>query len=389
MVDDPLDALGSSQLRNGNKDKNGRDQQHASFVSDVESPHSVPQRWPDYEELEVLGEGSYGKIYKVRERTGEKEYSGCMKAFGTKVCVIKTLDTSKLRADYEAIGEINVMARMDSPYIVKYYDSFITQKKKVNIVMEFCEHGDLHKLLRKRRDLLDESKHKYLTENIVWKFFIQISIGLYHMHSQNILHRDLKTLNIFLTKENKVKIGDLGVAKIMENSENFATSKVGTPYYLSPEVCEDRPYNNKSDIWSLGCILYELCTLKHPFEAKTQAALLLKIIRGKYVSIPRCYSRHLAEIIHSCLMKDFKKRPSIQNILLMDIVQSKALLLKIKLPIKKQEDKIPMQAAKDHAQDAAGKKEDQNNNSITKCKSQYLTSSLNRYSDLRAGSSEK
>lgn len=89
------------------------------------------------------------------------------------------------------------------------------------------------------------------------------------MHSQSILHRDLKTLNIFLTKDNKIKIGDLGVAKILDNIEkDFATSKVGTPYYLSPEVCEDRPYNSKSDIWSLGCILYELCTLKHPFEAK-------------------------------------------------------------------------------------------------------------------------
>jgi NIMA (never in mitosis gene a)-related kinase len=89
------------------------------------------------------------------------------------------------------------------------------------------------------------------------------------MHSQSVLHRDLKTLNIFLTKDNKIKIGDLGVAKILDNIEkDFATSKVGTPYYLSPEVCEDRPYNSKSDIWSLGCILYELCTLKHPFEAK-------------------------------------------------------------------------------------------------------------------------
>ena len=89
------------------------------------------------------------------------------------------------------------------------------------------------------------------------------------MHSHSVLHRDLKTLNIFLNKDNKIKIGDLGVAKILENMEtDFATSKVGTPYYLSPEVCEDRPYNSKSDIWSLGCILYEMCTLKHPFEAK-------------------------------------------------------------------------------------------------------------------------
>ena len=88
---------------------------------------------------------------------------------------------------------------------------------------------------------------------------------------------------MFLGKDNTIKIGDLGVAKILDNIEkDFATSKVGTPYYLSPEVCEDRPYNSKSDIWSLGCILYELCTLKHPFEAKNQAALLLKIIKGKY-----------------------------------------------------------------------------------------------------------
>lgn len=265
--------------------------------------------WADYEELDVLGEGSYGKIYKVREKHGEK-----------RTLVIKEIDCSALRNDYEALGEINVMARMDSPFIVKYYDSFIQNNNKVNIVMEYCEHGDLHRLLRKRRDPVDESKHKYLSENRVWSLFIQICIGLQHMHGHNILHRDLKTLNIFLTKDNKVKIGDLGVAKILESLENFATSKVGTPYYLSPEVCEDRPYNNKSDIWSLGCILYELCALKHPFEAKTQAALLLKIIRGKYESLPRVYSRQLGEIVHSCLMKDFKKRPSIQTILQLDIV---------------------------------------------------------------------
>ena len=143
---------------------------------------------------------------------------------------------------------------------------------------------------------------------------------MYHLHSSNILHRDLKTLNIFLTKENKIKIGDLGGAKILENNTDFATSKVGTPYYLSPEVCEDRPYNNKSDIWSLGCILYEMCSLKHPFEAKNTAALLLKIIKGKYESLPRIYSRSLGEIVHSCLIKDFKKRPTIKSILLLDIV---------------------------------------------------------------------
>jgi NIMA (never in mitosis gene a)-related kinase len=131
-----------------------------SGVSVLNSRNSVPA-WHDYDVLGVLGEGSYGKIYKVRERAGEK-----------RVLVIKEIDCSALRSDYEALGEIDVMARMDSPFIVKYYDSFIQKNNKVNIVMEYCEHGDLHQLLRKRRDPTDESKHKYLSENRVWSLFI-------------------------------------------------------------------------------------------------------------------------------------------------------------------------------------------------------------------------
>lgn len=84
---------------------------------------------------------------------------------------------------------------MNSPYIVKYYDSFVQDNTKINIIMEYCEHGDLHSYLAKVNG-------KHLSENAVWKFFIQISLGMHHLHSQNILHRDMKTLNIFLTKEN-------------------------------------------------------------------------------------------------------------------------------------------------------------------------------------------
>ena len=98
-----------------------------------------------------------------------------------------------------------------------------------------------------------------------------MSLGLLYLHTNKVLHRDIKTINVFLTKDNQVKIGDLGVAKVLNQTANMAFTVVGTPYYLSPELCQERPYNHKSDIWSLGCVLYELCTFKHPFEATSQA----------------------------------------------------------------------------------------------------------------------
>ena len=106
-----------------------------------------------------------------------------------------------------------------------------------------------------------------VSEAKIWKFFIEMVLGLNYLHSNKILHRDIKTINMFLTKDDKIKIGDLGVAKTLNQTYNMAYTVVGTPYYLSPELCEEKPYNHKSDIWSLGCVLYELCTLRHPFEA--------------------------------------------------------------------------------------------------------------------------
>lgn len=109
---------------------------------------------------------------------------------------------------------------------------------------------------------------------------------------------------------------------------------MGTPYYLSPEVCEDRPYNAKSDIWSLGCILYELCCLKHPFESNNQGELLRKILDGEFEAISKKYSQELREICYSCLTKNFSKRPSCEEIIGKPIFQAKANLWKIKLPFR-------------------------------------------------------
>ena len=140
-----------------------------------------------------------------------------------------------------------------------------------------------------------------LSEAKIWKFFIEMSLGLHYLHSFRILHRDIKTINMFLGKDDKVKIGDLGVAKLLNQTNNMAHTIVGTPYYLSPELCEEKPYNHKSDIWSLGCVLYELATFKHPFEANNQGALILKIVRAKFNPISTTYSKSLRDLIDSLL----------------------------------------------------------------------------------------
>ena len=140
-------------------------------------------------------------------------------------------------------------------------------------------------------------------------------IGISFIHKKNMLHRDLKTMNIFLTKDDKVRIGDLGVAKKLNSENSFAHTFVGTPYYISPEMCEEKPYNEKSDIWSLGCILYEMLTYNHPFNAKNPAALCLKILTSKYDPIPKDYSSDMKKVLELLLEKDYLKRPRIFEIL--------------------------------------------------------------------------
>ena len=175
--------------------------------------------------------------------------------------------------------------------------------------MEYCDAGDLSQFLK-----INQQLGKFVAEEKIWKYFIQMCLGLAHIHCKKILHRDIKSMNMFMTKEDKIKIGDLGVAKVLMQTQ-FAKTFVGTPYYLSPEICEEKPYNDKSDIWALGCILYEMCTYKHPFNATNQAALILKILKGKYDPIPKEYSQDLRKIIEHIMQKNYYKRPNVFDLL--------------------------------------------------------------------------
>ena len=262
----------------------------------------------NYEKLKQLGKGSYGTVFLVQKHSNKCKY------------VLKEISLFGLTKPQreEVKNESDLLASMNSPYVVKYIESF-EEKDILYIIMEYCEEGDLSQQMERML-----CKNKKFTEDEIWKLFIQICFGLGYLHKKKVLHRDMKTLNVFLSKNKAVKIGDLGVSKKL-NKTNFAKTFIGTPYYLSPEICEDKPYNEKSDIWALGVILYEMCTFKHPFEAKSQPGLIMKILTGKFEDIPNTYSIHLQEMVKCLLEKDIKKRPYV-----VDIMNKKVIVDRVK-----------------------------------------------------------
>jgi NIMA (never in mitosis gene a)-related kinase 1/4/5 len=285
----------------------------------------------DFEILTKLGQGSFGTVFKVRRKLDKSFY------------VMKNIDISQMdrRGQQESVNEVKILASLDNPYIVKYFDSFI-ESKTLHIVMEFCDKGDLSQSIRSQMGRL-------INENKIWKYFIQMCLGLEFIHSKKILHRDIKSMNVFLVRDDWLRIGDLGVAKVLANTAAFAHTMVGTPYYLSPELCEEKPYNVKSDVWALGCVLYELCTLKHPFDALNQAALLLKIIKGTYCPVSENYSKELREVLDLCLCKDYRKRPNIPSILNRPMLKDRAIGLNIHIPSTSVLSEVPVAIPKEPA----------------------------------------
>lgn len=258
----------------------------------------------DYQIIEKIGKGTFGIVYKVKRINDPQIY------------VIKQISLIGLNEQQkkQVHSEARILSLIRSNYVVKYYESFLLNDE-LNIIMEYCDNGDLCQYLSRQRNPLKE--------DLIWQIFIKITLGLTAIHKIKILHRDLKTLNIFLKKDMEIKIGDLGVAKEL-NQASFANTLIGTPYYLSPEMCEDKPYNQKSDVWALGCILYELCTYRHPFNASNHGALILKILNTNPDPILAIYSSKLQKLVNEILEKNFEKRPNCWDILNNPIVIEKA-----------------------------------------------------------------
>ena len=219
----------------------------------------------------------------------------------------------------EAVNEIRLQASVRHPNVTSYREAFL-DGQRLCIVMEYAPYGDLQRCIRKR-----DAHRKPFPEDLIWSYFIQVCMGIRELHRRNIIHRDIKAANILRTSPMIVKVGDLGIAKLLKGA--MARTQIGTPHYMPPEVWKSRPYSFSSDSWSLGCLLYELITLKVPFEARSLAELRFKVIRGKYNSMPRHYSKDLGKMVEMLLKVDPKQRPSMDQILTHPKVQERMHLV--------------------------------------------------------------
>ncbi|MEQ2244027.1 Serine/threonine-protein kinase Nek8 [Ilyodon furcidens] len=254
-----------------------------------------------YEKIKVVGRGAFGIVHLCQRRSDG--------AF----VILKEIPVEQMSRDERlaAQNECQVLKLLHHPNIIEYYENFL-EDKALMIAMEYAPGGTLAEYIQKRCNSL-------LDEDTILHFFVQILLALYHVHNKLILHRDLKTQNILLDKHQMiVKIGDFGISKILV-SKSKAYTVVGTPCYISPELCEGKPYNQKSDIWALGCVLYELASLKRAFEAANLPALVLKIMSGTFAPISDRYSPELRQLILNMLNLDPSKRPQLNEIMALPI----------------------------------------------------------------------
>lgn len=245
-----------------------------------------------------LGAGSYGQCYLVVEKSTGKEYA------------CKVIDKRNLRNEsiQSALREGKMMETLKHPFIVGLKE-VLTSSSKIMIFMEYADGGDLLKYTKTYGS-------SFMPEAEVKRIMVQICLALKYLHERNIIHRDLKPENIFMTKSRNVKVGDFGVSKELRSSRDLAQTYIGTPYYLSPEIVRNEAYGCKTDIWSLGVLVHELCSKRPPFEARNLPELLKVITTAKVPQLPRSYSKEFGNLLTAMLNKSASRRPTIKDVLM-------------------------------------------------------------------------
>lgn len=277
-------------------------------------PHDVLEM-DGYESLESIGSGSFGLIRKVRRKADGK------------ILARKEIDYRKMttKEKEQLVAEVNILKDLKHPNIVQFLERVIDREHCfIYILMEYCEGGDLAAVIKRHKE-----SSTPIPEEFVWNIMVQLIMALHECHHgtttneethqvtpRPILHRDLKPDNVFLDGKHNVKLGDFGLSRSLTNPQKaFAQTYVGTPFYMSPELIGEFTYDAKSDIWSLGCVIYELCALQPPFLADTQAQLSARIKEGRVQSLPGNYTQELNQIVKWMLQVNSRKRPTTKELL--------------------------------------------------------------------------
>lgn len=254
-----------------------------------------------------LGKGSFGSVQIVVRKEDQKTYA--MKRVKITQLAMKEREN--------ALNEVRLLASLIHKNIIGYKEAFFDiPSETLNIVMEFADDGDIASKIKN-----NIKKRLVFEEDTIWNWLIQILQGLKYLHDSKIMHRDLKCANIFLTKEGLCKIGDLNVSKLAKLG--MSKTQTGTPYYCAPEIWEGQPYDFKCDIWSVGCIIYELAMLYPPFRGRTFEELFKNIKKGVYEPISKRYSDNFRRIVSVMLITNPHKRPSCDELLNFDVIKQK------------------------------------------------------------------
>ena len=284
-----------------------------------------------YTILNELGRGAFSIVYKVKSNTTGKIF-----------CVKKIRIPSSSSESNANTNEIKILQKIQShlnkdqvttPHLVQYYDSYI-ENGYMFIVMEYCEYGDLYSLLRSV-----QKHHLYIQEDILWDISYQTLLALEYLHSKGVIHRDIKLLNIFMNKDKEIKIGDMGMSKIIEGDvDNMNMSRVGTPLFLAPELVKKEKYDYKIDVWSLGCSLYHLAKLVPPFNEDNLIKLGNAIVNSKPKELPHVYSQEFKVLVNALLVKDKNKRVSAKEAIELYIPEKVKMKYKEKMRKRKKKD---------------------------------------------------
>ena len=279
---------------------------------------AAPTTFTDFKVIKKLGEGTYSSVYHVRRKADNRSYA------------LKKVQITQLneRERANAINEVRILASIKDPNVVSYKEVFVDpQLNALCIVMEHANNGDLFQKICKRK----QSK-EWFPERDIWHVLIQVLSGLRALHDFNVMHRDIKSANIFMNKDHTCKIGDMNVSKLADQ-HGLNYTQTGTPYYASPEVWKDQPYDFKSDIWSLGCVIYEMIALQPPFDADDMQGLCKCILKGQYKQLPKHYSKDLGNMIRVMLTVDARRRPSCSQLMSMPEFLGRAHHLHPRIPL--------------------------------------------------------